>query len=179
MAEMSVIWLRVAAALYSVGLLHAILTLIRKRENLFRVALGAFSIGAVLHFVSIIEEGLLQNRCPIANFYETLSMCAFLVTLVFLFVYWRYKLESLSVFVFPLVFVMTLVATMGNPGERLDQPGGAQCLAYRAYRPGSARLCGTADHGRRLPALPVPGARTQTQEAAQILLPPAAARHAR
>ena len=72
---------------------------------------GAFSIGAVLHFVSIIEEGLLQNRCPIANFYETLSMCAFLVTVVFLFVYWRYKLESLSVFIFPLVFVMALVAT--------------------------------------------------------------------
>jgi ABC-type uncharacterized transport system permease subunit len=115
MAEMSVIWLRVAAALYSLGLLHAILTLIRKREHLFRVALGAFSIGAVLHFVSIVEEGLLQNHCPITNFYETLSMCAFLITLLFLFVYWRYKLESLSVFIFPLVFVMALVATMGNP----------------------------------------------------------------
>ena len=115
MAEMSVIWLRVAAALYSLGLLHAILTLIRKRDQLFRVALGAFAVGAVLHFVSIIEEGLLENHCPIANFYETFSMCAFLLTVLFLFVYWRYKLESLSVFVFPLVFVMALVATMGNP----------------------------------------------------------------
>ena len=34
MAEMSVIWLRVAAAFYSLGLLHAILTLIRRREHL-------------------------------------------------------------------------------------------------------------------------------------------------
>src|SRR5262245_17261023 len=122
MAEMSVIWLRVAAALYSIGLLHAILTLVRKREHLFRVALGAFSIAAVLHFVSIIEEGLLQNHCPITNFYETLSMCAFLVTIVFLFVYWRYKLESLSVFVFPLVFVMAMVATMGNPVSAWTSP---------------------------------------------------------
>ena len=79
MAEMSVIWLRVAAALYSLGLLHAILTLVRRREHLFRVALGAFGVGAVFHFVSIIEEGIVNNRCPIANFYETLSMCAFLV----------------------------------------------------------------------------------------------------
>jgi len=122
MAEMSVIWLRVAAALYSLGLLHAILTLIRKRENMFRVALGAFSIGAVFHFVSIVEEGLVMNHCPIRNIYETLSMCAFLVTLVFLFVYWRYKLESLSVFVFPLVFVMALVATMGNPVSAWSSP---------------------------------------------------------
>src|SRR5437899_545853 len=35
MAEMSVIWLRVAAAFYSLGLLHAILTLVRRRELLF------------------------------------------------------------------------------------------------------------------------------------------------
>jgi ABC-type uncharacterized transport system permease subunit len=122
MGEMSVIWLRVAAALYSVGLLHAILTLVRKREHLFRIALGAFALGAVFHFVSIMEEGIVNNRCPITNFYETLSMCAFLVVALFLFVHWRYKLESLSVFVFPLVFVMALVATMGNPVTAWSSP---------------------------------------------------------
>ena len=122
MAEMSVIWLRVAAALYSLGLLHAILTLVRRRENLFRVALGAFSIGAVFHFVSIMEEGLSTHRCPIASFYETLSMCAFLVVVLYLFIHWRYRLESLSVFIFPLVFVMALVATMGNPVSAWTSP---------------------------------------------------------
>ena len=115
MAEMSVIWLRVAAALYSLGLLHSILTLVRRREHLFRVALGAFGLGSVFHFVSIAEEGILDNRCPITNVYETLSMCAFLIVVVYLFVHWRYKMESLSVFIFPLVFVMSLVATLGNP----------------------------------------------------------------
>jgi ABC-type uncharacterized transport system permease subunit len=122
MAEMSVIWLRVAAALYSLGLLHAILTLVRKREHLFRVALGAFSLGSVFHFVSIIEEGIVNNRCPITSFYETLSMCAFLIVLLYLFVQWRYKIESLSVFVFPLVFVMSLVATLGNPVAAWPNP---------------------------------------------------------
>jgi ABC-type uncharacterized transport system permease subunit len=122
MAEMSVIWLRVAAVLYSVGLLHAILTLVRKRERLFRVALGAFSVGAIFHFVSIVEEGLRLNRCPIGNFYETLSMCSFLVVLLFLGVYWRYKVESLSVFIFPLVFVMAMVATLGNPVSAWSSP---------------------------------------------------------
>ncbi len=122
MAEMSVIWLRVAAALYSLGLLHAILTLVRRREHLFRVALGAFALGAVFHFVSIVEEGIVHNRCPITNFYETLSMCAFLVVIAYLFVHWRYRLESLSVFIFPLVFVAVLVATMGNPVSAWSSP---------------------------------------------------------
>src|SRR3954454_20510586 len=122
MAEMSVIWLRVAAAFYSLGLLHAILTLVRRREHLFRVALTAFTVGMVFHFVSIVEEGLLNNRCPIANFYETLSMCAFLFAVLYLIVQWRYRVESLSVFVFPLVFVMALVATLGNPVAELTNP---------------------------------------------------------
>src|ERR1700674_2571892 len=115
MAEMSVIWLRVAAALYSLGLLHAILMLVRRREQLYRVALGAFALGAVFHFVSIVEEGIVSRRCPITNFYETLSMCAFLVVILYLFAQWRYKIDSLSAFIFPLVFVMSLVATLGNP----------------------------------------------------------------
>ena len=122
MAEMSVIWLRVAAAFYSIGLLHAILTLVRRREHLFRVALAAFSLGGVFHCVSIVEEGILNNRCPIANFYETLSMCAFLVVVAYLGVHFRYKLESLSVFIFPLVFVMSLVATFGNPVTAFSSP---------------------------------------------------------
>jgi len=122
MAEMSVIWLRVAAALYSLGLLHAILTLVRRREHLFSVALGAFGLGSVFHFVSIVEEGIVSNRCPITNFYETLSMCAFLVVVLYLFAHWRYKLESLSVFIFPLVFVAALVATMGNPVSAWSSP---------------------------------------------------------
>ena len=50
MAELSVIWLRVAAALYSVGLAHSILTLVRRREHLFRVAFTAFTLGTVFQF---------------------------------------------------------------------------------------------------------------------------------
>ncbi len=178
MAEMSVIWLRVAAALYSLGLLHAILTLVRRREHLFRVALGAFALGAVFHFVSIVEEGIVNHRCPITNFYETLSMCAFLIAVLYLFVHWRYKLESLSVFIFPLVFVMALVATLGNPVSAWSSP-----VVRNAWLTvhivlvllGYAALL---RHRRGLGALSVPGARAEDQEAAQVLLPAAPAGHA-
>lgn len=122
MAAMSVIWLRVAVALYSLGLLHSILMLIRRREQLFRVALGAFGLGTVFHFVSIVNEGLLTNRCPITNTYELLSFCAFLVAIIYLFIQWRYKMDSLSAFMFPLVFVVALVAAMGNPVSAWSSP---------------------------------------------------------
>ena len=38
MGDSSVLWLRVAAGLYSLGLLDAVITVMRRREALFRVA---------------------------------------------------------------------------------------------------------------------------------------------
>ena len=122
MAEMSVIWLRVAAALYSLGLLHSILAVLRRRDSIFRVAVSAARIGALLHLVSIVEEGLLTGRCPVATFYEIMSMAALIIVSAFLFVHWRYKMDSFSVFLFPLIFVMTMVATMGRPVAAWSSP---------------------------------------------------------
>ena len=108
-------WLRVAAVLYSIGLLHAILTVLRRRARLFGVALATFSVGVVLHMVSIVEESVRMRSLPLHNFYESISLCAFLIALLFLFVYWRYHIETLSVFLFPLVFIMTLVGSLRSP----------------------------------------------------------------
>ena len=118
MGESSLLWLRVAAGLYSLGLIDAIVTVLRRRESLFRVALGAFGLGVIFQLVSIVEQGLVQHHFPANDRFETMSLCAWLVTIVFLAIYWRYKAESLSVFVFPLVFVMTLVAALRNPVSR-------------------------------------------------------------
>ena len=53
MLEMSIVWLRVATALYSIGLLHAILTVLRRNSGLFGVATGSFCAGGVIHFVAM------------------------------------------------------------------------------------------------------------------------------
>jgi len=117
MAEMSIIWLRVAAGLYSLGLVDSILTVTQRRAHLFRIAVSALALGGVFHLVSIVEEGTAIGQFPASGFYESMSLCAILITALFLFVYWRYRLESLGVFIFPLVFIMTLVASMGRPVE--------------------------------------------------------------
>jgi ABC-type uncharacterized transport system permease subunit len=56
-----------------------------------------------------------QRHFPANDIFESLSLTAFVITAAFLGIYWRYKAESLSVFVFPLVFVMTMVAALRNP----------------------------------------------------------------
>jgi ABC-type transport system involved in cytochrome c biogenesis permease subunit len=115
MGESSILWLRVATGLYSLGLLDAIITVLRRREQLFRAALAAFGLGALFQLVSLVEQGLLQHHIPVNDIFETTSLCAFAITISFFVVYWRYKTESLSVFVFPLVFVLSLIAALRNP----------------------------------------------------------------
>ncbi|MEN6536899.1 MAG: cytochrome c biogenesis protein CcsA [Bryobacteraceae bacterium] len=115
MHEMSTVWLRFAVVLYSLGLLHAILAILRKRSQLFRPALIAFLIAAVLHLVALVEESVYKGRLPVSNFWESVSFCAFLLALLYLIICYRRGFESLGVFVFPLVFLMALLGSFDRP----------------------------------------------------------------
>ncbi len=121
---MSVVWLRVAVVLYSAGLLHALLAVVhRRREGLFRFSRAAFYAGVVLHAVSLIEHTIAVGHFPANEFFESVTLCAFLIAALFLFAYWRYQYESLALFVFPLVFLLTLVGELGSPMAQWANPG--------------------------------------------------------
>jgi ABC-type uncharacterized transport system permease subunit len=117
MQELSVFWLRVAAALYSVGLLHAFWTMLKREETWFRPALWTFATGSILHLVSLVDRSFATGHFPAENTFETLSLCGFLLGVLFLFAYFRYQFSQLSVALFPLVFGMTLAGVMGTPVE--------------------------------------------------------------
>jgi ABC-type transport system involved in cytochrome c biogenesis permease subunit len=115
MHEMGLFWLRIATALYGVGLLHALAVLLRKKAGFLKYALFAFLIGAVLHFVAIVELATAVGHLPVDNFFECATVCAFLIAVLFLYVYWRYDYASLSVCIFPLVFVLAQIGAMETP----------------------------------------------------------------
>lgn len=112
---MSLFWLRAAVGLYAVGLIYAILTVLHKPTRLLPLALGCFCVGAVLHMVAVVELAVVLGHLPLDNFFESMSMCAFLIAALFLFMYWRYRFSSLALFLFPLVFVMALVGATERP----------------------------------------------------------------
>jgi ABC-type uncharacterized transport system permease subunit len=115
---MSVLWLRTAAALYSCGLLYALIYLFRKNNLLFRPALIAFGAGTVFHLVSIVELWVDSGHLPLNNFCETSSVCAFLIAVLFLVAYSQYQIAVFSVCLFPLVFFMTVIGATEFPVEK-------------------------------------------------------------
>jgi ABC-type uncharacterized transport system permease subunit len=88
---------------------------LRRGSGFFPYALGAFVCGALLQVVSVVETAISIGRFPVDNFFESVSLCALLLAITFLSVYWRYRFASLSVFVFPLVFLMTMIGSMEMP----------------------------------------------------------------
>jgi ABC-type uncharacterized transport system permease subunit len=97
MLDTSIFWLRAAACLYAIGLVHSMLSIVRRNQSVYPVAVSTFRVGVVLHAVSLVELAMAYGRLPLDSFYETLSLCAVLVAM------------------FPLVFLMTLVAALERP----------------------------------------------------------------
>lgn len=115
MIETATFWLRVAACLYAVGLLHSLLTAVRHGQSAMGVAFGAFRLAVVLHGVAIVDLAVASGRIPVDNVYQTLSLCAFLIAVGFVATERRYGFASASVALFPLVFAMVLGATLEQP----------------------------------------------------------------
>jgi ABC-type transport system involved in cytochrome c biogenesis permease subunit len=113
MLDTGIFWLRTAACLYAMGLLHSMLSIVRRSQAVYPVAVATFRVGVVLQAVSLVELSMAYGRLPLDSFYETLSLCAFLVALVFLFVESRF--HGTAIAMFPLVFLMTLVAALERP----------------------------------------------------------------
>jgi len=122
MRESSILWLRLAALLYFVGLVDALLAALRKNHRPLPLALPVFRVGVVLHLVSIVELGLVVGHIPVDNFYESVSMCAFLMALGFLLLDWRYQFSSPRLILFPLVFVGALIGATEIPVASWDNP---------------------------------------------------------
>jgi ABC-type uncharacterized transport system permease subunit len=121
--ESSIFWLRAAACLYGVGLLHSMLAIVWRNQKLYPAALGTFRVATVLHGVALVEIAMAYGRLPLDNFYGTLNVCAFLTALVFLFVEWRYHFSSTAVALFPLVFMMALAASTEQPSATWPNVG--------------------------------------------------------
>jgi ABC-type uncharacterized transport system permease subunit len=115
MEQASIFWLRFAALLYGVGLLHALWSLLTRDQRLWPLARICFGVGIVFHFVSLVDRAMAVEHVPADNFFETISLGGFLIALVAGFAFVKYQFPSLGLIVFPLVFAMTLAGALGTP----------------------------------------------------------------
>jgi ABC-type uncharacterized transport system permease subunit len=110
---MPIIWLRVALALYALGLVYVLVALTRTptkvKDLVNRVALHAAYLGMVFHFVAIAESLRQSGEFSLASLSVAASILGFLIMVVFLIAYMVYQTTSPGIVVFPVVFLLTFV----------------------------------------------------------------------
>jgi ABC-type uncharacterized transport system permease subunit len=111
---MTLVWLRVALVCYAAGLFYALVALTRTTEILGKIALHASYLGMVFHLVSLTEAVVQSGQLASASVHNAESLLAFLIMIVFMLAYLVYKTTTPGIVIFPLVFLLTFVASTGQ-----------------------------------------------------------------
>src|SRR2546425_7359506 len=105
-----------ALVFYGLGIVLTLPSVVRRRPALSLATLCALGVGLVSHTGSIQAGAAHLHRLPVTDVHSALSFFSFLVTLAFFFAYLRYRITSLSLFMLPVVFLLTLVSAV-RPGS--------------------------------------------------------------
>ncbi|HWR14551.1 MAG TPA: cytochrome c biogenesis protein CcsA [Terriglobales bacterium] len=113
---MPLFWLRISFLFYSVGLLYALSAVSRPCTWLQKYVIPIVGVGMVFHVVSLAETAMITGHLSLTRMsvYDSESLLAFLILTVFMIVYAKYKTIAPGIFVFPLAFLMTFAAAMGQ-----------------------------------------------------------------
>ena len=114
-------YLWTALGLYALGIALMIPSVIRRRPSLSPAALAALGAGLTAHAAALLLEAARFRHLPVLDVRSALSFYAFLVTGAFFFVYLRYRVIALGLFMLPMVFVLTLISAF-HPPQALSSP---------------------------------------------------------
>lgn len=109
--DWSLILFRIALLFYCLGFVNSFVpVLVRFRTGRFTPWLAA--AGWVAHTGALVALGAALNRCPLTTVPEILSALAWSTVLVYLSVFWRYRIDVLHVVILPLVLVVLFVSDL-------------------------------------------------------------------
>src|SRR5262245_1094235 len=107
--DWSLFFLRIALAFYCLGFVSSFLPVLA-RLNTRRVTPWLASAGWLAHTGALVSLGRALHRCPLGTIPEVLSALAWSAVLVYLGVFWRYRLECLHIVSLPLALVVMFVS---------------------------------------------------------------------
>jgi ABC-type uncharacterized transport system permease subunit len=119
---MSLLWIRVAAALYAAASVCALPAVLWSRV-LWRRAAIALAIAAwFFHFVSFSETMAAAHRLIPVGMHEVQSALSLLIATAFLVIIATYRTLSFGIFALPLAFLLTLPSALGPDQYTFSSP---------------------------------------------------------
>ena len=95
---------------YIVGIVLAILRTTYRSRSAHRLASVVFALTWIFHTVTVVREGIVEGRLPLANMAEYLLVLGWIVLTLHLYLWYRLEVEISGVVLLPLAAVMTFVS---------------------------------------------------------------------
>jgi len=97
--------------LYLASTAGYLLYLFFQKENFHRAGFYLLMAGAGIHSIHLILATVSKGQLPATNLYESLSIAAWALAVVFLLIQARYKLKILGIFAAPLAAAVMILST--------------------------------------------------------------------
>lgn len=110
------ILLLVTLAGYAVGVLHVVLHMLTNRRRLAQGAATATLAGFAVHTAALSQRWTESGRFPLGGLHDSASLLAWVTVLAFLVAYLRTRVDALGLIVYPVAFVLVLVAAFSPAG---------------------------------------------------------------
>lgn len=109
---MGTILFELALTFYFAATIVSITELFKGSKITSRIMLSLTALGFAIHTVNIIFRYVSAGHIPITNPHEATSFFAWCIVLIFFMLQFRYKVNLLSSFIMPVVFVLMLSSSM-------------------------------------------------------------------
>ena len=106
-----IIFFYITVIAYLLATFISIAYLIFHNDKVIKVANSAILAGFVFHTLTIISRWFEASRAPFANLHEVLSLFSWMVVIIYLLIYLRYKVAVIGTFVAPLAFLLITTAS--------------------------------------------------------------------
>jgi ABC-type uncharacterized transport system permease subunit len=103
-------FLRAALVLYGAGFATALAAVLREGTRAARWTPWIASAGALFHTAGMFALGRALGRCPLGTLPEVLAGMSWAAIVIYLFVWWRYRVEVLHIVVLPLALIVLIIS---------------------------------------------------------------------
>jgi cytochrome c-type biogenesis protein CcsB len=116
------VYLVLTLVLYAVGAVSVLLQALTRRRLLTSWTVSATLAGFAVHTAALSQRWTEVGHFPAVGLRDASSLLAWTIVLAFLMVYTRTRVEALGLAVYPMAFLLVLVANLVVPSDRGGDP---------------------------------------------------------
>ncbi len=87
---------------------------VTNRKLLSVLAGGLTFFSVCLHTLHLVMLGIRDQKIPLTTLFEALTVSAFFLIVIYLFLRFGLKIKSIGIFTFPLIFIFQTLSTLGS-----------------------------------------------------------------